>query len=278
MANSIDLSKVVWKSEYNIGNLKIDNEHQQLFLLARKALSLIDKTTPDEITELKTIIKELYQYVKNHFSHEEEFMHTTQYPDLQNHKKIHENMLMMLNDLIKELNSMELPIIEEKLFAFIEEYFIKHIIMEDKKIHLWNTPLEELRKTFGWKDIYSVANERIDSEHKKLFDIAQEAFSVVDESKRGYKIKEVITNLYSYMQTHFEHEEDYMEEIDYPHIQYHKDLHQKISDNMNDFVRRLPSLNVELFEKELARLIDIALVQHIIQEDRKIIDYLNTSQ
>lgn len=35
-------------------------------------------------------------------------------------------------------------------------------------------------------------------------------------------------------------------------------------------------MNIELFEKELACLIDITLVQHIIQEDRKIVAWLNT--
>lgn len=273
--SDIDINKIVWKSEYNIGNLKIDQEHQKLFSLARKALSLNAKGSKEVISELKEIIKELYTYVRVHFENEQDYMQKVHYPDLTNHKKIHGNILDMLNELIKQLNTLSLEVIEKKLFDFIEEYFINHIIMEDKKIHLWSTPLDELRKSFGWKDIYSVGNERIDHEHKKLFDIAQEAFNIVDESKRAYKIKEVIIALYSYLQTHFEHEEDYMESISYPHLESHKKLHEAITHSMNDFLKKLPSLNIELFEKELARLIDIALVQHIIQEDRKIIEFAN---
>lgn len=273
--SDIDINKIVWKSEYNIGNLKIDQEHQKLFSLARKALSLNAKGSKEVISELKEIIKELYTYVRVHFENEQDYMQKVHYPDLTNHKKIHGNILDMLNELIKQLNTLSLEVIEKKLFDFIEEYFINHIIMEDKKIHLWSTPLDELRKSFGWKDIYSVGNERIDHEHKKLFDIAQEAFNIVDESKRAYKIKEVIIALYSYLQTHFEHEEDYMESISYPHLESHKKLHETITHSMNDFLKKLPSLNIELFEKELARLIDIALVQHIIQEDRKIIEFAN---
>lgn len=274
MADTLNINKIIWKSEYNIGNLKLDNEHQQLFLLARKALCLIDNKNKDTPQELKKIIKDLYGYVKTHFKNEEIYMDKIKYPHLQEHQLIHEDMLHKLNQLIQKLNTLELHIIEQQLFGFIEEYFIKHIILEDKKIHLWNTPLQSLRKSFGWKEIYSVGNDRIDDEHKKLFDIAQEAFSIVDNSKRNYKIKEILTNLYNYMQIHFEHEEDYMQEIDYPKQEEHKQLHQKIANNINNLVKRLPSLNVELFEKELAQLIDIALVQHIIQEDRKIIEYL----
>jgi hemerythrin len=39
---------------------------------------------------------------------------------------------------------------------------------------------------------------------------------------------------------------------------------------MNKFIVKLPNMDVETFEKELAALIDIWLLQHIITEDRKI--------
>ena len=34
-----NIENLIWKSEYNIGNLKIDQEHQKLFAIARKTLS-----------------------------------------------------------------------------------------------------------------------------------------------------------------------------------------------------------------------------------------------
>ncbi len=32
--------KFIWRSEYNINNFKIDNEHQKLFSIAREALNI----------------------------------------------------------------------------------------------------------------------------------------------------------------------------------------------------------------------------------------------
>ena len=32
--NNIEITNLIWKSEYNIGNLKIDQEHQKLFSIA----------------------------------------------------------------------------------------------------------------------------------------------------------------------------------------------------------------------------------------------------
>jgi len=154
---------------------------------------------------------------------------------------------------------------------WINDYFVRHIVLEDKKIQLWNTSLEDLKRNFGWKEIYSVGNVEIDKEHKQLFDIAQEAFTQVESSQRNIKIKEVLTELYTYMKTHFKHEEKFMQEMKYPLVEEHKILHHHIIEKINTFVKQLPNMEESLFEKELAKIIDIALVHHIIQEDRKII-------
>ena len=271
---NIQLNTITWKSEYNINNFKIDKEHQQLFTIAREALSISKLKNDSEIrTKLKEIISKLFKYVNIHFVDEQKYMEEIAYPELDEHKFLHKNMLNMLTKLIADLNTMELKTIEVSLFNFIEEYFIRHIVLEDKKIQLWNTNLEDLKKSFGWKEIYSVNNPYIDKEHKKLFEIAQEAFVEVEPSMKNKKIKEVLSELYTYMKTHFEHEEEYMKELNYPKIEEHKKLHHDIIDTINNFVRQLPSLNENVFEKELAKIIDITLVHHIIQEDRKIITW-----
>ena len=41
MDNNVEITNLIWKSEYNIGNLKIDQEHQKLFSIARQTLSVV---------------------------------------------------------------------------------------------------------------------------------------------------------------------------------------------------------------------------------------------
>ena len=267
-----NIENLIWKSEYNIGNLKIDQEHQKLFSIARKTLSVIKLNNDEqEIGKIKELITELFTYVGTHFSNEQKYMKEVKYPELENHILLHKNLLDMLTNLISQLNTMELKEIEKSLYSFIEEYFIRHIILEDKKINLWNCSLEDLKSHSGWKDIYSVNNEIIDKEHKELFNIAQEAFAYVEEKDKTKKIKEIVTDLYDYMKTHFSHEEKFMQDINYPKSEEHKKLHREIILKINEFVKQLPTMNISDFEKELAKIIDISLVHHIIQEDRKII-------
>lgn len=272
MNSYLNSNTIIWKSEYNINNFKIDKEHQKLFTIAREAMNVSKLKDDSEVkSKLKGIITKLFDYVGTHFSNEQKYMEEIDYPELGNHKILHKNMLDMLTTLISELNKLELEDIEKLLFNFIEEYFIRHIVLEDKKIQLWSTSLEDLKKNFGWKEIYSVGNVEIDREHKKLFDIAQDAFTQVEETQRNLKIKEVLTELYTYMKTHFKHEEKFMQEMKYPLVEEHKILHHHIIEKINTFVKKLPTMDESLFEKELAKIIDIALVHHIIQEDRKII-------
>ena len=267
-----NIENLIWKSEYNIGNLKIDQEHQKLFAIARKTLSVIKLNNDEqEIGKIKELITELFTYVGTHFSNEQKYMKEVKYPELENHILLHKNLLDMLTNLISKLNSMNLKEIEQSLYSFIEEYFIRHIILEDKKINLWNCSLEDLKSHSGWKDIYSVNNEIIDKEHKELFNIAQEAFAYVEEKDKTKKIKEIVTDLYDYMKTHFSHEEKFIQDINYPKSEEHKKLHREIILKINEFVKQLPTMNISDFEKELAKIIDISLVHHIIQEDRKII-------
>lgn len=267
-----NIENLIWKSEYNIGNLKIDQEHQKLFSIARKTLSVIKLNNDEkEIGKIKELITELFTYVGTHFSNEQKYMKEVKYPELENHILLHKNLLDMLTNLISQLNTMELKEIEKSLYSFIEEYFIRHIILEDKKINLWNCSLEDLKSHSGWKDIYSVNNEIIDKEHKELFNIAQEAFAYVEEKDKTKKIKEIVTDLYDYMKTHFSHEEKFMQDINYPKSEEHKKLHREIILKINEFVKQLPTMNISDFEKELAKIIDISLVHHIIQKDRKII-------
>jgi hemerythrin len=196
---------VRWKEEYKIGQDLIDNEHQKLFDIANEALSII--SSDEKTAELKLLVEELYTYIAKHFTHEETYMISINYPEIDHHKELHKGMLTSLNDLILEINLLDIDIIQKKLMDFIHEYFIKHIITEDKKIKLWQVSLYDLRKSFGWREVYKIGNDEIDLQHKKLFDIASEAFIIVNDNQRDKKIRKVLNDLYAYMKEHFQDEE-----------------------------------------------------------------------
>ena len=64
MEQSDNHDKFIWRSEYNINNFKIDNEHQKLFSIAREALNISKiNDISEKNSKLKEIIVKLFDYV-----------------------------------------------------------------------------------------------------------------------------------------------------------------------------------------------------------------------
>lgn len=270
MKKKINHNKLVWKSEYSIGHYKTDCEHMKLFEIAKKALHVKKKNQKDK-EELKKIIKSLYEYIGSHFKNEESYMKEISYPDFNRHKDIHKYLLDTLHEFIYTLNELSLEEIEKQLFTFIEEYFIRHIVDEDKRIEFWNKSLSRLRKSTKWLKSYETGNELIDNGHKEFFEILNKSFVEVDDMKREQKIKNVLNHLYDFVKSYFKKEELYMKEIAYPDYKEHVKLHSEIIEHCNDLVLEVNRMEDSLFEKELAKMIDIVLIEHILKEDSKIV-------
>ena len=274
MIKKINQDKLVWKSEYSIGHYKTDVEHMKLFEIAKKALDSKKKNQHDK-DELKKIITSLYEYIGTHFKNEESYMKEIIYPDLQRHREIHKYILDTLHKFINTLNDLTLDEIEIQLFNFIEEYFIRHIVDEDKRIEFWNKSLQRLRTSTRWFKSYETGNKLIDDGHKNLFSIVNEAFEEVDDDQREDKIKNVLKHLYDFMKSYFKEEELYMKEIKYPDCEEHMQMHNEIIEHCNQLVFEVNNMEDSIFEKELAKLIDIILLDHMLKEDKKLVIWEN---
>lgn len=126
---------------------------------------------------------------------------------------------------------------------------------------------------YEMKPDYYTGIEKIDMEHKRLFEIANEAYELLTDEfipdKYDYILK-VIEELRQYTKTHFQHEEEYMESIGYKRL-----LSQKVAHA--DFIEKLNSLNIEkIDENQKAALLDLLdflntwLVEHIYKKDKLI--------
>jgi len=277
MKKKIDQNKLIWKSEFSIGNYRIDNEHIKLFEIAKKALNA-KKNNTEDVEKLKSIIWSLYEYIGTHFKNEEKFMLEIEYPDLPRHKTIHKTLLDNLHQFIQTLNELTIDEIEKQLYDFIEDYFIRHIVKEDKRIEIWNLSLKRLRKSTYWLKSYETGNEQIDAEHKEMFEILNDAFEEVEEDQKEAKIKKVLKRLYDFLKIHFKEEEAYMRDIDYPQYEDHLDLHNEIINECNTLLERINDMEDALFERELAKIIDRDIIEHILLEDKKIVFWENQNR
>jgi len=269
MTDEIYLNPILWDKAYSIGHEKIDSEHKRIFELTAEV-----QKYKNDIEKIKKIIKELILYTKTHFYNEETYMRSINYDNLEEHIKEHRKLSKEFTLIVKEVNQISLDQLACKINEFIYTKILHHILIDDKKFHHFRKTREELKNSFRWVSSYKINEEIIDEEHKKLFDIASKALEYSQKDTKNH-IKTTITELYVYMQTHFEHEEKFMEEIGYPNLEEHKVLHQTIIDQMNSFIKSLPKIKIVEFEKKLLEYMDIWLINHILFEDRKIIYFQN---
>lgn len=93
-----------------------------------------------------------------------------------------------------------------------------------------------------WTSDLSVGIEKIDEQHRELFDKINDLVAAVKRSVCKYKIGDVIKFLEDYVVFHFGEEEKYMVQFNYPNYQAHKTQHEKFIENFNELKKELPKL------------------------------------
>jgi len=93
-----------------------------------------------------------------------------------------------------------------------------------------------------WTKDLSVGIEKIDEQHRELFEKINDLVAAVKQSTCKYKIGDVIKFLEDYIAFHFGEEEKYMAEFGYPGYEAHKAQHEKFKENFTELKKELPKL------------------------------------
>jgi len=126
-----------------------------------------------------------------------------------------------------------------------------------------------MSKKFVWDDSFSVANAKIDMQHKKLFDIANSI--VTNQSQQ--QIKSVIIDLYKYIREHFVAEEQMMHSISYPKLKEHKKQHKELISDLNTMSTQ--SFDDKESVTNFVTFVYYWLTHHILYQD---MDYMRFAQ
>lgn len=122
--------------------------------------------------------------------------------------------------------------------------------------------------------------DQIDEEHRRLFQMLNEAFAMVQETEDVSAITiSLLTNLKNYAMTHFAHEEAYMESIHDPELSLQKTQHAMFAKKVNFFVPDTSS--PEAARKSLNDLLTYLvrwLYRHILCSDMMIGKSLSSAE
>lgn len=127
---------VSWKDEYSVGVQIIDDQHKELFDRTNQLLNACTVGKGKE--EVSRLIDFLDEYVKKHFSQEEEYQKKYQYPKYEEHKKLHQNFIQEVKNLKSKLNQngSSLSLIVE-INNKVIHWLVNHIGKVDKELGLY---------------------------------------------------------------------------------------------------------------------------------------------
>ena len=124
------MALIFWTDALSVKNESIDDQHRQLFEIADRMFSAVAENNGQNIVE--SILNELETYTKTHFSHEEELLYKAQFPEYDNHCRIHQKLIKQLEEFKVKIGKKKLKTAKE-VNIFLENWIIKHILDEDKK-------------------------------------------------------------------------------------------------------------------------------------------------
>lgn len=134
-----------------------------------------------------------------------------------------------------------------------------------------------------WKDTYKVGVERIDEQHKELFRrISEFLFSIRNErlwEDKLPKVKETLEFMQGYVVIHFDDEEAYQKEINYPELMIHKEIHDQFKCKMSAFSEIFNNSDFDEAQvQKFASVLLTWLIKHVARDDKRIADFARTQQ
>ena len=126
----------------------------------------------------------------------------------------------------------------------------------------------------NWRNDFSVGIALFDEEHKQLFAIINELHETIVSGANPDTLENILNDLIVYTFLHFQHEEMYFEDWNYPEATEHIVIHAKLRQQVFEFRQQVHEKNACALATELAEFLRNWLSNHILIEDRKYGEFL----
>ena len=126
------MAKVIWDNSLSINVGLIDEQHKLwIEKLNKVSNSVAEHEGPHQIAQTLGF---LIDYTQLHFETEEKHMAANNYPEFENHKKLHENLKNTLAELVQDYDEEGAThLLAEYLNNFLSNWLINHIKEVDLK-------------------------------------------------------------------------------------------------------------------------------------------------
>lgn len=123
------MEEVKWSATLSIGVEEVDAQHKQLFAIVKELQDAIALCKGQK--RMHQILEKLITYTETHFRDEEAYMQEIGYPDLENHRHEHEQLVQKVRRFQRrlEMERISMPVLE-----FLINWVGHHIMTSDQEI------------------------------------------------------------------------------------------------------------------------------------------------
>lgn len=122
-----------------------------------------------------------------------------------------------------------------------------------------------------WKEDYIIGVDKIDEQHKKLFEIANKAYELLKNEfciDKYDRIVEILDELKEYTVYHFKSEEEYMISIGYKKFLSHKVEHDEFIKKINNIDFKSIDEDQDKYLLETLEFVVSWISVHILRRDK----------
>lgn len=126
--------------------------------------------------------------------------------------------------------------------------------------------------SYQWSSHYELGHERIDAEHRIFLRLVNEYATRVEQGLSLDMLLRTLREIRKYAEFHFVSEENIMEELAYPHLDEHRELHAALLDSLAGWIGALGAGTLDPREVQHA-LVDW-FGAHTSREDQKLVEHI----
>ena len=266
------------------GIVNVDNKRLEYFEILNYALN--NDSSDSNLLKIRNIIDKLSIYSSQGFREEEEYMTETVDKELEIQTKEHRWFIEKLDEFKKnaeEITDENSKDELNKIIRFMIRWLYSHIVSKDTLISKpvmvsdnktdTQAVAEENENPFAFTEKYVIGVEHIDEEHKRLFEIIEEANAVLHNDflyDKFDQISNILGELVEYTKVHFADEEAYMESINYEGLEAQKRAHAMFVEKIENINLDDVDDNQDEYLKGLLNFLLDWLVNHILKVDKLI--------
>ncbi|MBQ7412812.1 MAG: hemerythrin family protein [Alphaproteobacteria bacterium] len=136
---------VAWREQMSLNYLPLDQEHQAFLKVVNYSITAAHA---GDFDGMERVFEACYDYVRNHFSHEEDIMERISFPDMKAHMQAHRTFIKNISEFRQKYEKAATPVKKKeaavKTADFLSLWLIGHILSRDKLLKPYLVRLRNL--------------------------------------------------------------------------------------------------------------------------------------